>query len=267
MCYNASYNSRRAFEYAINRAVDAARKARLIEKFEEWLREQGSSILDDARYFTPANQFARFPAMILAEDDHPQLTKLGWSLVPRWCKSEADALKIRRGTYNARGETMFEKPAYRASAYDRRCVVFLDGFFEYHHQGKKRFPFYITEKHEDQMIVAGLYDRAVINGEEWLTFSMVTTIANETMARIHNNPDNPHRMPLILRPEQISSWLTPIEKGNKTDVDMLREMIQPYPDEDLNYFTVPQLLGKQGVGDSPRAHESHHYEDLELVIE
>ncbi len=60
----------------------------------------------------------------------------------------------------------------------------MTGFFEYHHQGSKKYPFFIRDRNSDILLVAGLWDSAIIDGQEWKTFTIVTVPANETMAAI-----------------------------------------------------------------------------------
>jgi putative SOS response-associated peptidase YedK len=94
----------------------------------------------------------------------------------------------------------------------------------------------------------------------------VTVEANESMAKIHNNPKNPHRMPLILNPDQFRLWLTALEKDDVISKKMVSNLMQPYPSQDLSYSTVPPLLGNHGVGNNPAAQQNFVYIDLELEI-
>lgn len=56
-----------------------------------------------------------------------------WGLIPFWVKSEEQAEEIHKGTYNARSETIFEKPSFRVSIKSKRCIVPSTGYFEWHH--------------------------------------------------------------------------------------------------------------------------------------
>ena len=53
-----------------------------------------------------------------------------WGLIPMWTKSLEDAKKIRTQTLNARSETVFEKPSFRASISKKRCLIPACGFYE-----------------------------------------------------------------------------------------------------------------------------------------
>ena len=190
MCYNAAYSIERNLKHAISREQDPALKKKLEEMLEQWQVHKLPFVpnieIEDTAYYVNAFEHKHFPVFYL-EDGDIQLGFFRWGLVPRWCRDEQKAIQIWNQCINARSETIFDKPSFRASALDRHCVVMLDGFFEYHHQGKKKFPFYIYPT-EGPMYVAGLFEKTVIEGEEWQTFTIVTTEGNELMQKIHNNP-------------------------------------------------------------------------------
>jgi putative SOS response-associated peptidase YedK len=138
-----------------------------------------------------------------------------WGLIPFWTKSKADAKKNSNNMVNARSETIYEKPAYKSLVAANRCLIPAGGFYEWNHVmiGKKdtAIPFYISSKDCKGFGIAGLrtawMDKET--GEVIPSFTMITTAANELMARIHNHGDNKHRMPLILEPGMFRDWLDP----------------------------------------------------------
>lgn len=127
-----------------------------------------------------------------------------WGLVPHWAK---DA-KVGASLTNARAETIAEKPAFRDAFARRRCLVPVDGFYEWHRpdQGAKQpyaFAAPVNETGErPPLVLAGLWEAWRDPGGAFLrTITLVTTSANEVMAPIH------HRMPTILAPEDWALWL------------------------------------------------------------
>ena len=72
----------------------------------------------------------------------PQL--FHWGLIPAWVKDNQTAQTIVNQTVNARGETIFEKPAFKSSAKNKRCIVYVDAFYEHHHANGKTYPFRIA---------------------------------------------------------------------------------------------------------------------------
>ena len=95
---------------------------------------------------------------------------------------------------NARAESAAEKPMFRDSVTRRRCVIPSSGFWEWS-QSKRKFFFKLPG--ETVLYMAGLY--SVRDGMP--RYCILTTAANESMREVH------HRMPLVLRREQITPWL------------------------------------------------------------
>ena len=144
-----------------------------------------------------------------------QLRALRWGLVPSWAQSPEVAVKM----FNARAETVHEKPAYRRAFAARRCLVPADGYYEWVAQPAepgtpksriRKQPYFITPADGSVMAMAGLYEfwrdpeRTADDPEAWLaTCSIITTAAEPALAGIHP------RMPLVLRPEAYDDWLDP----------------------------------------------------------
>lgn len=95
---------------------------------------------------------------------------------------------------NARAETAGEKPLFRESVAMRRCVIPSTGFYEWDREKRKHL---FRLPGEQVLYMAGVYERR--EGER--RYCILTTEANPSMAPIH------HRMPLVLRREQVESWL------------------------------------------------------------
>ena len=83
------------------------------------------------------------------------------------------------------------------------------------------------------------------------------------MAKIHNNPKliGP-RMPLIIPDELEEAWLRPVE--DELDIKAIQELIQSYPEEELQAHTVSRLRGKEYKGNVPDIAEEVRYEELEV---
>lgn len=205
------------------------------------------------------------PRLLIYTDTDPYMPlPATWGLVPFWVKSEDQKNRIWNSTLNARGETIFEKPAFRSSAESKRCLIYVDGFYEHHHFNGKTYPFYIQRYDGEPFAIAGLWSSWRDTGGILLnTFTIVTTVGNSMMSEIHNNPKmQGPRMPVILGEEKTGLWLQPI----KTPLDkrMIENLLQPLPDKELKAHTVRQLRGKYASGNSPQASEEYFYPDLEM---
>lgn len=93
--------------------------------------------------------------MIIYKQSDPQTPCIAtWGLVP---ECTIDAESIWNKTLNAIGETLFEKPSFKDSIAQKRCIIFLEGFYEHHHKNGKTFPHFIRLADKGIFAVAGLY--------------------------------------------------------------------------------------------------------------
>lgn len=163
-----------------------------------------------------------------------ELQVMKWGLVPFWAK---DA-KIGNKQINARAETVAEKPAYKKSFADRRCIVPADGFFEW--QTDTRQPYYITTRGGDRLGFAGIWDSwKTPEGERLQSFSIITGEPNELVRPVHD------RMPVIIPPGDYLRWLSP-----STSADDARSMLKTYPADDMQAWPVSKAVNNPR-NDSP----------------
>jgi putative SOS response-associated peptidase YedK len=168
-----------------------------------------------------------------SEDGARQLRELRWGLVPRWAKDRSGANRM----INLRAETVREKKGWKSTLARKRCIIPIDGFYEWQDQGKgqRKQPFYITSRDFSPLALAGLWAtwRDPESGEELFTCTILTTSANDLMESVH------HRMPVILAPEDWDAWLDP----NNTDTDELAKLLVPAPEEMLTLWPVDPAVG------------------------
>jgi putative SOS response-associated peptidase YedK len=169
-------------------------------------------------------------------------------------KTEEQAADIRKGTYNAKAETIFQKPSFRSSIKDRRCLVLADGFFEWQHLGAKKYPYYIRLKSREAFAIAGIWDEWKTGGKPVRTFSVVTTEASPLMARIHNTKK---RMPVILHRDDEKRWL---DRGLSRDD--IGSMLRSSEDMALDAYTVAPLGGAGKAKAGPGTVEPFEYREL-----
>ncbi len=229
----------------------------------DWIKELDKD-LDIYRDFPKyhASGFTHPKLIIYTQDEPYKPVAATWGLIPFWVKSEDQKNKLWNGTLNARGETLFEKPSFKNSAKNKRCLLQIDGFYEHHHYKGKTYPFFIRREDMEPMTLAGLWDNWLNRdtGEIIKSFTIVTTKANELLSKIHNNPKlKEPRMPFLLTDDLANEWLTPNE--NKDDITNL---IQPYPSNELAAHTVRRLRGKEYMGNLKEISDPFEYADLEF---
>jgi putative SOS response-associated peptidase YedK len=255
MCYNVNYLTKKKLEYA-RRLQGLIDKSNLENEFDDILSRNGPV------YFVNGFNHPDLPVITNRLPDH--LQAFTWGLIPFWVKDPKQAVSISKMTLNARGEEIFKKPSFRNAAKHKRCLVLIDGFFEYHWFKEKSYPYYIKMADDKPMVLAGLWETWKFSKENIIrnTFSIVTTEANSLMAHIHNKPKGSEgpRMPVILPEGKEKSWLKDI--NSPLDHLSIEELIQPLDEDELQAHTVTRLQGKAGVGNSPEALTKYIYKEL-----
>jgi len=156
------------------------------------------------------------PTIVLKNGEN-LLEPCKWGLIPFWAKDP----KIGYRMINTRAETIAEKPSFKYAFKRRRCLIPVNGFYEWRRDDKQ--PFYIQLKERELFTFAGIWeDWSSDDGSQIRTCSIITTEPNELMQQIHT------RMPVILSRESERLWLRDSEK------DELLNLLKPY-DQDI-YF-------------------------------
>lgn len=172
-------------------------------------------------------------AMVVKVDPETQkrlIVPKQWGLIPSWVKKLED-LKIKP-PINAKAEGVATKPMFRAAFKKKRCLVPVDGFFEWKGQGKKKQPYYITKNDEKPYTLAGLWERWEQDETPLETFTIITTDANELVSELHN------RMPAIIDEDDHEAWLDP----ENQDKEALQKLLKPYPSEWMKFRPVSTVV-------------------------
>lgn len=137
-----------------------------------------------------------------------------FGLIPHWAKD------AKFQPINARAETISQKPTFKSAFKARRCLIPVNGFYEWMKTKSGKVPFWITPGDTDFFALAGVWDewRDPANGGTTLSSAIITTEANDVMRPIHD------RMPLILEPKEWKLWLDPAVD----EPEALQPLLTPY---------------------------------------
>lgn len=128
----------------------------------------------------------------------PHLEFASWGLLPRWARDERLAAK----TFNARSETVAEKPTFRDAFLTRRCLVPVTGYYEWSRAEGRTQPWRMHAAAGGQLVMAGLYEWWRNPDGSWrLSTTVLTAPAMGHLAAVH------HRMPVFLAAEVRAAWL------------------------------------------------------------
>jgi putative SOS response-associated peptidase YedK len=163
-------------------------------------------------------------------DGQRQLVDSYWGLIPSWAKDRSVASKM----FNARAETLTERPSYRTLVARHRCIIPASGFYEWRTGGTKKQPLYIHRADGKPLAFAGLWTtwRDPERDELVRSHTVITCAPNRFMERIHN------RMPVILEGDGLDLWL---DAETVQPADVLG-VLQPCPDDMLTAYPVAPLV-------------------------
>ena len=173
-----------------------------------------------------------------------RLESMRWGLIPPWAKDKSIGAKLA----NARAETIDEKPSFRKPFQRRRCLLPVDGYYEWESRPSGKQPVYYSMRDGDLFCLAGLWetwttpeqtDEPELPGlglgqaeaETLHTFTVITTTPNCLAKRVHD------RMPVIVHPADYDQWLSP-----ESQAADLKRLLQPFDDEPMQEHYVTPLM-------------------------
>lgn len=200
-----------------------------------------------ARHFETTNPTPNFPAAWnlaptqegLVVRRHPgtgqrHLDVLRWGLVPHWAKDAGGAARL----INARDDSVAVKPSFREAFRKRRCLVPMDGFYEWRAAGARKQPFACALRSGEPMACAGLWEGWKQPDGTWLrTYAIVTTGSAGRQTLLHA------RMPVILPREAWDPWLCGEEE------EALLRLLRPAEDSLLAFWPVAPRVGRVAEND------------------
>jgi len=152
-----------------------------------------------------------------------------WGLVPSWTKDPRSS----RRPINARAESVAEKAMFRDLLRSRRCVVPIDGYYEWRTTSSGKMPFWFHLKSGEPFFLAGLWDCWHAGRPDALaSYLLMTTEPNEVAAKVHD------RMPALLHVRDVARWLDPA----LTDPQALAVLLGPYPGNEMEARPVSRRV-------------------------
>jgi putative SOS response-associated peptidase YedK len=177
----------------------------------------------------PTTQILHLTSENGEDADRRLLQRAHWGLLPSWSKDRSRAASM----INARSETLTEKPSFRPLLASHRCVIPVDGYFEWRTTGvnptvkQPKQPYFIRSHDSRPLAIAGLWTTwkdPLRGGQEVRSCCLITTSPNATLAAIHD------RMPCILDGDDVEEWLSSTEPP--------LQLLRTAPDDRLSAVTV-----------------------------
>jgi len=211
-------------------------------RWEEIVRSLGVPLVSASPRYnispgTPLLSLRREQGHLLAEP-------LFWGFTPAWAASEAgDA-----GHANARVEGIFDKPTFRDAARQRRCLVPVDGYYEWKTEGRLKIPYYFRAADGGPLAFAGLWSLQVVpGGPPRRSLCLLTVAPNREAGEVHS------RMPVLLPPDRRNDWLS----ERALDPEAFAAFAVTAPDRSLSMQRVSVDVNRVSI-DAPHLVEPLH---------
>ena len=141
--------------------------------------------------------------IVISDQGKPTLIEARFGLIPHWHKGPIKAFKAT--TFNARAETAQDKPVFRDAYAERQALIPAESFTEWSGLVGQKQKWQIMRADNQPLVFAGLWDRAMTEEGEVLSFTILTRPAGPDLSAIHD------REPVILSEDHWRDWL-----ANKT---------------------------------------------------
>ncbi|CAO1629080.1 unnamed protein product [Sympodiomycopsis kandeliae] len=183
-----------------------------------------------------------YAPVILQDTQGAVIQSMKWGLLPSYLKPGSDSNPFTLKTINARSDSILNKSPmwYKPFSSGQRCVLFLQGFYEWKKLSNERIPYYISLESEKMMPVACLWSKNThLDSKDLYTFTIITTDVSNQLQWLHD------RQPLILSSlESIETWLNPDSKLE----NVIQQCIKVF-EGSLKWYAVPKEVGKVGNDD------------------
>jgi putative SOS response-associated peptidase YedK len=166
---------------------------------------------------------------VITNENPDKIHVYRWGLIPFWSKDDKSGYKM----INARVDTLLDRASFKNLVSTKRCIVPMDGFYEWKTDGKEKQPYRITTTDQEIFSCAGLWDTwRMPDGQELHTYTIITLDANEMMQDIHN------RMPAILEKDAESLWL-----GADMSPEEMLKILKQYDSSKMTAYPVSKKVG------------------------
>ena len=173
----------------------------------EWLKQHFDCDLPNSEWREETYPTYAAPFIYL-DDGKPRCELAQFGLVPHWA---TDKKKFGLKTYNARSETVHEKPSYRSAWKERRFgLILMESFYEPSWETGKAVRWRIRRSDSQPIAAASIWERIIDKetGEVIFSFSMLTINAagHEVMKHFHR-PEDEKRSIVVLKETEYQYWL------------------------------------------------------------
>ena len=138
------------------------------------------------------------PIIAVGKAGDRRIVSARWGLRPAWMAKDLPTGPL----FNARGETVADKPSFAKAFARKRCLVPADGFYEWQRDGKARIPYFVARPDKQPIAFAGLWEASPdAQGGTLVSMAVITCAAAPSFAPIHD------RFPVVINQDKWEDWL------------------------------------------------------------
>lgn len=177
------------------------------------------------------------PVIAIGRDGSRRIVPARWGLRPGWMSGDPPTGPL----FNARGETVADKPAFRSAFRRQRCLIPADGFYEWRKEGRTRTPVFIHRADRAAIAFAGLWEQAPAagGGPPQISCTIITCAAAPQFRSLHD------RFPVMLEPDRWGAWL-----DRTTPSATVAGWLVPPPDGVMAWHEVGPRVGSVAHDDA-----------------
>lgn len=142
--------------------------------------------------------------VLLNKNQKLHCQQMRWGLVPAW----SDTASPRYATFNARAESLSQKPAFRqAFAKSQSCFIPAAAYYEWQGEKGRKTMYSIQFQDQSPMLMAGLWSYWQQGDHSLYSCTILTRAAVPALVDLHP------RMPVLLNQDSAGAWLNGINTG------------------------------------------------------
>ncbi|WP_312158563.1 SOS response-associated peptidase family protein [Acinetobacter sp.] len=188
--------------------------------------------LPDIPFEYPEEVYPNYELPLLFKSEQGlEWRKVRFGLIPKWAEDKSIALK----TYNARNETLLQKPTFvNAVSKFKFGVIPVCEFYESKYFDDKPQRWGIRRKDGQAIYIAALYEICRIGDEIIRSATMITMDAmDHPMMKDFHEPGNVKRSVIIIPRERLDEWLS----WNSPDI---HSFVEGFPEVEFECSHVPK---------------------------
>jgi putative SOS response-associated peptidase YedK len=197
---------------------------------------------------------------IVRHDTKLKIEDMQWTLPYSYLDKKTGQV-VRRELLNSTREKVFFQ--HSDLIYRNRCLVPIDGYYEYYHHSKEVYPHFIHPIRDGIFYAGAIWNEQAdpSTGEVIPCFSIITTPPNELTRKLHNNPKAPNgpRMLLLIAPENTQRFLDP-----GLDKTAIQSLLEPMNQGEMDAYPVMRFQRKENIDylETEKVREYHQYPGL-----